>query len=122
MIWVSIATILSWAVAILMLTGRGSFLIAGYNTSGKEGRELAKKEYDIPGITRYLGRMIMLPLAIIMSAIFVTGLTGLIDLDSMNTIGSQGLSVFIGLIVTFGVFGYIMFILHQITSGKFKRE
>ena len=122
MIWVSIATILSWAVAILLLTGRGSFLIAGYNTSGKEGRELAKKEYDIPGITRYLGRMIMLPLAIIMSVIFVTGLTGLIDLDSMNTIGSQGLSVFIGLIVTFGVFGYIMFILHQITSGKFKRE
>ena len=121
MIWVSIVTILSWAVAILMLTGRGSFLIAGYNTSGKEGRELAKKEYDIPGITRYLGKMVMLPIAVIMSVIHVIGLTGLIDLDSMNTIGAQGLSVFIGLIVTFGAFGYIMFILHQITAGKFKK-
>ena len=122
MIWSSIATVLSWAIAILMLTGRGSFLIAGYNTSGKEGRELAKKEYDIPGITRYIGKMIMLPLAIIFTLILLTGLSGLIDLDAMNTITSQGLSVFIGLIVTFGVFGYIMFVLIRITSGKFNKK
>jgi len=122
MIWALIATILSWIAAVLMLTGRGSFLIAGYNTSGKAGKELVEKEYDIQGITRYIGKMIMLPLAIIVTVILIIGLSGLIDLDSMNTIGSPGLSIFIGLIVTFGVFGYIMFVLHQITSGKFKRK
>jgi len=120
MIWSSIAALLSWAAAILMLTGRGSFLIAGYNTSGKKGRELAKKEYDIPGITKYIGKMIMLPLAIIFTFILIAGLTGLIDLNAMNSIVSQGLSVLIGLIITFGSFGYIMFVLTRIISGKFK--
>jgi len=121
MIWSAIATVISWAAAILMLTGRGSFLIAGYNTSGKEGKALAEKEYDIPGITRYLGKMIMLPLAIIFTLVFIIGLIGFIDLDAMNTIVSQGMSIFISLIVIFGMFGYIMFVLIQITSGKFKR-
>jgi len=122
MIWTIIAAILSWAAAVLMLTGRGSFLIAGYNTSGKEGRELAKKEYDIPEITKYIGKMIMLPLAIIFTVILFAGLSGLIDLDAMNTIVSQGLSVFISLIVIFGGFSYIMFVLIQITSGRFKKK
>ena len=122
MIWSSIATVLSWAAAILMLTGRGSFLIAGYNTSGKEGRALAEREYDIPGITRYLGKMIMLPMAIIFTLVFLLSVFGLIDPDAMNTIGSQGLSIFISLIIVFGMFGYIMYVLIQITSGKFTRK
>jgi len=48
MIWVSIATILSWAVAILMLTGRGSFLIAGYNTAVKKVKNLQKRSTTYP--------------------------------------------------------------------------
>jgi len=105
-----------------MLTGRGSFLISGYNTSGKDGRALAQKEYDIRGITRYLGKMILLPLAIITSVLLIIGLTGLIDLDNMTVIGSPGLSIFIGLVASFGIFGYVMFVHVQITSGRFTRK
>ena len=123
MVVMIILSVISWAAAILMLTGRGSFLIAGYNTSGKKGKELARKEYDIPGITKYLGKMIMLPLAVISSAILIIGLTGLVDLDSMNSFGmSSGITIMLSITIVLGLFGYIMFVLIRITSGRFSRK
>ena len=121
MIWIIIVTIILWVAAILMLTGRGSFLIAGYNTSGKEGRRIAREEYDIPKITKYLGKMIMLPLAIIFTAVLVVGLLGL-DVNKMNAIGPPGLSIAIGLVITFGMFGYIMYVVAKVVSAFHKNE
>lgn len=47
-------------LSIILLTGRGAFLIAGYNTKSKSEKE----EYDVPALCRFMGK-ILLPLALL---------------------------------------------------------
>jgi hypothetical protein len=47
-------------MALLLLTGRGSFLIAGYNTMSKE----KKAQYDTKALCKFIGKII-LPIGIL---------------------------------------------------------
>ena len=48
------------ALSLILLTGRGSFLLAGYNTMSKSKKE----QYDTPALCRFAGKIFM-PLAIL---------------------------------------------------------
>ena len=48
------------ALGIVFLTGRGSFLIAGYNTMSKDKKE----EYDKVALCKFMGK-IMMPMGIL---------------------------------------------------------
>jgi len=47
-------------LAVVMLTGRGSFMIAGFNTMSKEG----KAKYDAKALSKFLGA-ILLPIGLL---------------------------------------------------------
>jgi len=42
-------------ISIILLTGRGSFLLAGYNTMPKSKKE----QYDTPALCRFAGKIFM---------------------------------------------------------------
>ena len=46
-------------VSLILLTGRGSFLLAGYNTMSKSKKE----QYDTPALCKFAGKIFM-PIAI----------------------------------------------------------
>ena len=47
-------------MSLILLTGRGSFLIAGYNTMSKSEKE----KYDTVALSKFMGK-ILLPMAIL---------------------------------------------------------
>ncbi|MCL2361323.1 MAG: DUF3784 domain-containing protein [Defluviitaleaceae bacterium] len=47
-------------VSLIMLTGRGSFLLAGYNLMS----ENKKSQYDTPALCKFMGK-ILIPIAIL---------------------------------------------------------
>jgi len=47
-------------VSLILLTGRGSFLLAGYNTMPKSKKE----QYDTPALCKFAGKIFM-PIAIL---------------------------------------------------------
>jgi hypothetical protein len=57
-------------ITILLLTGRGSFLIAGYNTLPGE----TKDKYDQPALCRFVGK-VLIPFDVLMIAIAVGAVT-----------------------------------------------
>ena len=82
----AIGMIITGAVGVLcvvfgfyMLSGRGSFLIAGYNTMPKEEKE----KYDIKGLCKFIGRKILIPVGLL-TVFFAVGLT--IGVQDNNTV------------------------------------
>ena len=53
-IYASVGSLLIVA-SIILLTGRGSFLLAGYNTMPKS----KKKQYDTPALCKFAGKIFM---------------------------------------------------------------
>jgi len=56
-------------LSIYLLTGRGSFLIAGYNTRPKSEKE----KYDAPALCRFMGK-IFLPISILVALVGIEAL------------------------------------------------
>jgi len=54
----------------MMITGRGSFLIAGFNTMPKEQKE----KYDSNAMSKFIGRIVLVPVGIL-TVLFALGLT-----------------------------------------------
>lgn len=87
-----ISTILGLLLIIMglvLFNGRGSFLIAGYNTLSKEGKE----KYDIKALGRFIGK-ILLTIGLI-TPIFTVGAIYEIEwLSTVYTFCVIGLSIF----------------------------
>ena len=47
--------VLLFCLSIVFFNGKGSFLIAGYNTKSKEGKE----KYDVKALCRYMGKLLL---------------------------------------------------------------
>ena len=58
-------------LALVLLTGRGSFLIAGFNTMSKEG----KAKYDAEALCKFLGK-ILLPIGILIPFLAIESIVG----------------------------------------------
>ena len=56
-------------IALVLLAGRGSFLIAGFNTLPKEEKE----KYDRQALCRFMGK-IMLPIGVLMPLVAIGGI------------------------------------------------
>lgn len=54
----------------MMFTGRGSFLIAGYNTMSKEEKE----KFDSKALSKFIGKCIIMPTGLL-TILFAIGLT-----------------------------------------------
>lgn len=56
--WIAnlVAILLLLPIALILRSGRGAFLIAGYNTSPKEKRE----QYDEKALCRFVGNLLLL--------------------------------------------------------------
>lgn len=59
-------------LAVLLLSGKGAFFIAGYNTMSKE----EKAKYDEKALCRFMGK-ILLPIGILTPAVALGGMYGL---------------------------------------------
>ncbi len=71
-------------ISLVLLTGRGSFLIAGYNTSSREEKE----KYDSKKMCRFIGK-ILFPIGLSVGGIF-----RIVLLPALYTFGVIALSVF----------------------------
>ncbi len=76
-------------MALVLLSGRGSFLIAGYNTSSKEEKE----KYDVKSMCRFIGK-ILLPIGLFLPCIAIGGILKIIWLPIAYTAGVMILSIF----------------------------
>lgn len=59
-----IVAIIVIAIGIIFLTGRGAFLLAGYNTMSKSEKE----KYDSTALCKFMGK-IFLPLGVLMPCV-----------------------------------------------------
>lgn len=90
-------------MALVLLTGRGSFLIAGYNTLPKEEKE----KFNTKALCRFMGK-ILLPIGL------------LIPILAINSVfyGIEGLST----VFAFGVIGLSAFaIIYSNTGNRFRK-
>lgn len=74
--------------SIFLLMGKGSFLIAGYNTMPKEERD----KYDKKGLSRFMGK-ILLPIGLLCPTI---ALAGIFNIHWLNYVD---IGIILGLIV-----------------------
>jgi hypothetical protein len=58
------------AVSLILLTGRGSFLLAGYNTMPKE----KKAQYDAKALCKFVGK-ILLPIGVLTPFVGIDSVT-----------------------------------------------
>ena len=56
-------------LSIYLLTGRGSFLLAGYNTKPKSEKE----KYNAPAMCRFMGK-ILLPISVLVALVGIEAL------------------------------------------------
>ncbi len=76
-------------IALVLHTGKGSFLIAGYNTLSRE----EKDKYDSKKLCRFMGK-ILLPIGFFTPILAVGGIYGIGWLPVMYVFGVIALSVF----------------------------
>jgi len=71
--WVVIGAVtgLIIVLAIVLLTGRGSFLIAGFNTMSKD----RKAKYDAQALSKFIGK-ILLPIGILLPFVGIERIAG----------------------------------------------
>ena len=89
-------------ISIYLLTGRGSFLLAGYNTKPKSEKE----KYDAPAMCRFMGK-ILLPISILVA------LTGIKTLHVLWFFIVAG-AIIVGLLV--------FAIIYANTGNRFKKQ
>ena len=89
-------------LGIIMLTGRGSFFIAGYNTKSKSKKEM----YDATALSKFAGK-IVLPLAILVA------LVGIEQLNELSWFWIAWVAVFV-VILAFAI-------IYANTGNRFKR-
>lgn len=93
MIGLIIAIIIGLSVivmALVLLTGRGSFLIAGYNTLSKEEKE----KFNTKALCRFMGK-VLLPIGLLIPILAINSIFYNIEwLSPVFTFGVFGLSVF----------------------------
>ena len=63
-IWFSTALVI--ALSLILLTGRGSFLVAGYNTMSKA----KKARFNAPALCRFVG-LVTLPMGILLPLLLI---------------------------------------------------
>lgn len=76
-------------MAIVLLTGRGSFLIAGYNTMPKKEKE----EYDNKALCKFLGK-ILLPIGLLMPSVAIGGIYNILWITFVYVAVAFGLVIF----------------------------
>lgn len=76
-------------ISIVLHTGRGSFLIAGYNTLSREEKE----KYDSRKLSRFIGK-ILFPIGLFAPILAVGGIYEIGWLPALYTFGVIALSVF----------------------------
>ena len=76
-------------MAIILLTGRGSFLIAGYNTMPKK----EKGEYDSKALCKFLGK-ILLPIGLLTPSIAIGGIYNILWITFVYVAVVIGLVIF----------------------------
>lgn len=89
-------------LGIYFFTGRGAFLIAGFNTLPKEEQE----KYDIPALTKFMGKMMF---AFVFAMVFWV----LSELLQIKWLFFLGLVLFIGIV--------IFILVYMNTGNRFKR-
>jgi len=90
-------------VSIVLLTGRGSFLLAGYNLKPKSEKE----KYDAPAMCRFMGK-IMLPISLL---VILTGIEALHDVLWLWIVAG---AIIVGLLV--------FAIIYTNTGNRFKKQ
>ena len=81
-------------VSLILLTGRGSFLLAGYNTMPKS----KKDQYDTPALCKFAGKIFM-PIAIL---VILSGFEAL----QVSWFWIVGGVIFVGLLAFYYVVGF----------------
>lgn len=89
-------------MGIFLVNGKGSFLIAGYNTMSED----EKAKYDTIALCKFMGKMMF-------ALSFSMGLWLLSDYHQINWIFYFGLAIFIGLVV--------FMLIYVNTGNRFKR-
>lgn len=85
----SIIGLLFTVMALVLLTGRGAFLIAGYNTASKKEKE----KYDSKALCRFMGK-ILLPIGIFTPLVAIGGIYEIDWMNTLYTFGVIALSIF----------------------------
>lgn len=85
----SIIGLLFTVMALVLLTGRGAFLIAGYNTASKK----EKQKYDSKALCRFMGK-ILLPIGIATPLVGICSIYGIDWIHRVYTFGIIALSAF----------------------------
>lgn len=83
MLTLLILAILLVLLGIILLAGKGSFLIAGLNTMPQKERD----KYNIPNITRFVGRLLLI-CGFILLAIYIVGLLWVEHFNTITIIGT----------------------------------
>lgn len=86
-----LGTIILWAVALIMATGKANFLIAGYNTASKEEKE----KYDGKALSKYMAKLCFV-LGVIM---LVVPLSDVLGIGNFNAIFWGSNIIFIAVII-----------------------
>lgn len=81
--------VLMVVMALVLLMGRGSFLIAGYNTASKEEKE----KYDSKALSRFMGK-ILLPIGLSTPLVAIGGIYEIEWMNRLYTFGVIALSIF----------------------------
>lgn len=102
MIGLIIIIILFIVMGIFLINGKGSFLIAGYNTMSEE----EKAKYDTVALCKFMGKM-MFAFAFIMVFWLIS------EVYSIDWLLYVGIAVFIGLTV--------FMLIYMNTGNKFKK-
>lgn len=76
-------------MSLILLTGRGSFLIAGYNTASKEEKE----KYDEKALCRFVGK-ILLPIGLCTPMVAIGGIYEIEWMNRLYIFGVIALSIF----------------------------
>jgi hypothetical protein len=76
-------------ISLVLQTGRGSFLIAGYNTLSREEKE----KYNSKKLGRFIGR-ILFPIGLFAPILAVGGIYEIVWLPALYSFGVIALSVF----------------------------
>ena len=92
-----VISILFWVIGIICIKGCNVILVSGANLMPKEDRKKYKEKHDIIAMNRYIGKVIILPLAALCSFMSVTMITEFAWMES-NWFAGITIAAVIGII------------------------